>query len=223
MKKFSLLIIAIINVIVTGVYIAMSPSDVVPSHYNIMGEVDAYGSKWFYMLMPCILIILSLIYLVRCICAEKGKLENYEEGKEFKILVAIFVFFVILFWYLSIIAIKGNVNIPNSLSSIFNISFGGLIIYLSNMFGKTRQNKYFGIRLSSTLNNKYVWKKTHRFAGYMGVISGFLMIIFGIISLFIKNNTKYMLPISLGIFLVLGVIIPMIYSYVLYAKEKSSK
>lgn len=223
MKKFSLLILSVINAIVSGIYIAMSPVDIVPSHYNIMGEVDAYSSKWFYMFMPCILILLAVINLVRCTLAEKGKLESYEVNKEFKIVVGIFAFFLALFWYLTAASINGNMDISPSLSPVFSILMGGFLIYVSNMFGKIKQNRFFGIRLSSTLNSKYVWKKTHRLGGYMGVIGGFIMVIIGIIALVIKDSAPYLLPVSLGCFIVLGVIIPTIYSYVLYAKEKSSK
>lgn len=221
MKKFILLILSVINAIVSGIYIAMSPLEVVPSHYNIRGEVDAYSTKWFYMLMPCLLILIAVIYFVRCIYAKKSKLENYDEKNEFKIIVAIFAFLVVLFWYLSVVAINGAMNVSSSLSSLLNILMGVLFIYLSNMFGKTKQNRFFGIRIGSTLKSKSVWKKTHRLGGYMGVISGFLMVILGIISLFVNTISSYLLSISLGIYVVLGVIIPIVYSYILYSKEKN--
>lgn len=223
MKKIILLILSVLNAVASAVYIAMSPVDIVPSHYNIMGEADAYSSKWSAMLMPCVLVLLSAIYFARCIYAKKAKSEDYEENKEFKIVVAIFALFVVLFWYLNIVCVSGKINIADSLGPVLNISMGVLFIYLSNMFGKTKQNRVFGIRLSSTLNSKYVWKKTHRLGGYLGVIAGFIMTILGIISLLINKPTPLLLPISLGIFIVLAVIIPIIYSYILYAKEKKSK
>lgn len=223
MKKIILLILSVLNAVASAVYIAMSPVDIVPSHYNIMGEADAYSSKWSAMLMPCVLVLLSAIYFARCIYAKKAKSEDYEENKEFKIVVVIFALFVVLFWYLNIVCVSGKINIADSLGPVLNISMGVLFIYLSNMFGKTKQNRVFGIRLSSTLNSKYVWKKTHRLGGYLGVIAGFIMTILGIISLLINKPTPLLLPISLGIFIVLAVIIPIIYSYILYAKEKKSK
>lgn len=223
MKKFSLLILSIINAIVSAIYIAMSPLETVPSHYNVMGEVDAYSSKWFAMSMPSIIIVLTVIFLVRCIYAEKVKSESFDENNEFKVVTSVFILLLAIFWYLIVVSINGKTNISDSLGSVFNIAIGGFIIYLSNMFGKLKQNRLFGIRLSSTLNSKYVWKKTHRLGGYMGFISGILMVVLGVISIFIANFALTLLLISFTIYIVLGVIIPLIYSYVIAYKEKNKE
>lgn len=221
MKKFSLLILSIINAIATAVFISLSPLDIVPSHYNAMGEIDAYSSKWFCMIMPCILIVLALIYLARCIYAEKIKPEYYEEKREFKIVISIFILFLVIFWYLNVVCINSIKNISDSLIPVLIISLGGFIMYLSNMYGKLKQNNIVGIRIMPTLNSEYVWKKTHRFGGYMGVISGLLMIVMGIISIFIDNYNLSLFFIALTIFIILNVIIPIIYSYIVFSKEKS--
>lgn len=221
MKKFSLLILSIINAIANAIYISLSPLDIVPSHYNAMGEVDAYSSKWFFMIMPCILIVLALIYLARCIYAEKIKPEYYSEKREFKIVISIFILFLVIFWYFNLVCINGVKNISDSLTPVLIILLGGFIMYLGNMYGKLKQNNKVGIRVGSTLNSEYVWKKTHRFGGYMGVISGFLMIVMGIISIFINNYNLYLFYIALTIFIILNVIIPVIYSYIISSKEKS--
>lgn len=222
MKKFILLILSVINAMVSAIYVSMSPLDMVPSHYNLMGEADAYSSKWFAMLMPCIIIVLSVIYLVRCIYAEKVKLDSFDEKNEFKVVTGIFILLLVIFWYLILVCISGKINISDSLVSVFNIALGGFVIYLSNMFGKLKQNRLFGIRLSTTLNSKYVWKKTHRLGGYMGVISGLLMVVLGVISIFISNLSSTLSIISLTVFIVLDVVIPTIYSYVIAHKEKNS-
>ena len=71
MKKFAFLILSLINAALTAVYVALLPLDIVPMHYNINGVADSYSSKWFVMLMPCILIVLGIIYLIYSIVAEK--------------------------------------------------------------------------------------------------------------------------------------------------------
>lgn len=54
MKKFAFLILSLINAALTVVYVALSPLEIVPMHYNINGVADGYSSKWFVMFMPCI-------------------------------------------------------------------------------------------------------------------------------------------------------------------------
>ena len=184
-----------------------------------MGEVDGYSSKWFIMMLPCILIVVGFIYLIRSIYAEKNKPEHYDEKIEFKIAASLFVLFLVIFWYLSVVCLTGISNISNSVTTVLCISLGGFIIYMSNIYGKLKQNSVVGIRINSTLNSEYVWKKTHRFGGYMGVIAGLLMIVIGIISIFI--NKLSLLYIALIVFIILDVIVPVVYSYVIYAKEKS--
>ena len=53
MKKFAFLILSLINAALTAVYVALSPLEIVPMHYNIDGVADSYSSKWFVMFMPC--------------------------------------------------------------------------------------------------------------------------------------------------------------------------
>ena len=71
MKKFVYLIISIINAVITAIYIALSPNNIIPSHYNTQGIADAYSSKWFVMAMPCVLVVICLIYLIYEVIADK--------------------------------------------------------------------------------------------------------------------------------------------------------
>jgi len=40
--------------------------------------------------------------------------------------------------------------------------------------GRIRQNYFFGIKTPWTLANEEVWRKTHRFTGYVWVAAGFV-------------------------------------------------
>ena len=59
MKKYILLIISLINIAVTGVFIAFNPNEELPSHYNVNGIADAYSSKWMLLFIPSILVLFS--------------------------------------------------------------------------------------------------------------------------------------------------------------------
>ena len=70
-----------------------------------------------------------------------------------------------------------------------------------------------GIRLPWTLNNENNWIKTHRLSGFLWVISGLILLLTTLIN---KNLSFYVLIISI----ILTVIIPCIYSFILYKKSK---
>ena len=95
MKKFAFLILSLVNAALTAVYVALSPLDIVSMHYNINGVADSYSSKWFVMLMPCILIVLGIIYLIYGFVAERY--ENLLKNQKYvgRIVLGLFLFFII--------------------------------------------------------------------------------------------------------------------------------
>ena len=222
MKKFAFLILALINAALTAVYVALSPLEIVPIHYNIDGVADSYSSKWFVMFMPCILIVLGIIYLIYSFVAERNE-KMLKNQKYFgRIVLGIFLFFIILFWYLTIICISGATEMGNSAEYILAAALGALMLFISNMLPKVKQNKTLGIRISATLSSETVWKKTHKLGGYLGVISGAVMVILAIVGMIFKLNGMAVLFGGLGLFLVVACIIPCIYASVLYSKEKKT-
>ncbi len=57
MKRFIFFIASLINIAASVVYIAVSPYDVVPTHWNFQGVADGFMSKWTMLFMPVTLII----------------------------------------------------------------------------------------------------------------------------------------------------------------------
>lgn len=222
MKKFVFLILSLINAALTAVYVALSPLEIVPSHYNINGVADGYSSKWFVMFMPCILIVLGIIYLIYSFVAQHHEKMLKNQKYVGKIVLGIFLFFIILFWYLTVICISGATQMGNAAEYILAAALGALMLFISNMLPKVKQNKTLGIRIPATLSSETVWKKTHKLGGYLGVISGAVMVILAIVGMIFKLNGMAVLFGGLGLFLVVACIIPCIYASVLYSKEKKA-
>ena len=84
---------------------------------------------------------------------------------------------------------------------------GVIFIALGNYLPKARLNYTFGYKLPWTLNSEENWNRTHRLAGWLMVICGFVFII----NAFILS--KWVL---LACFI--AAVVPIIYSYVLYKK-----
>lgn len=222
MKKFVFLILSLVNAALTAVYVALSPLEIVPSHYNINGVADGYSSKWLVMLMPCIIIVLGIIYLIYGFVAEHY--ENMLKNQKYvgKIVLGIFLFFLIDFWYLTVTCISGATKMGNAFEYILAAASGALMLFISNILPKVKQNSSLGIRIPATLSSETVWKKTHKLGGYLGVISGAVMVILAIVGMIFKLNGWAVLLGGLGLFIVVACIIPCIYASVLYSKEKKT-
>ena len=222
MKKFAFLILSLINAALTVVYVALSPLEIVPMHYNINGVADGYSSKWFVMFMPCILIVLGIIYLIYSIVAEKYEKLLKNQKYLGRIVLGLFLFFIILFWYLTIICISGATKMGNAFEYILAAAVGALMLFISNILPKIKQNSSLGIKTHATLSSETVWKKSHKLGGYLGVISGGIMVILAIVGMIFRLNGMAVLFGGLVLFLVVACIIPCIYASILYSKEKKS-
>ncbi len=86
---------------------------------------------------------------------------------------------------------------------------GCVVVICGNFLPKCRRNYTIGIKLPWTLDNEDNWNRTHRFAGFVWVFGGFLIIINAFI------HISYLL-----IAVVIGLLLlPPIYSYSLYRKQ----
>ena len=90
------------------------------------------------------------------------------------------------------------------------IFMGVMFVVIGNYLPKTKQNYTMGIKLPWTLNSEENWNKTHRLGGYVWVIGGICIIL-------TSGLNEYSYPLSMTILLLL-VIIPAVYSYLLYKK-----
>lgn len=85
---------------------------------------------------------------------------------------------------------------------------GVLLVICGNYLPKCKRNYTMGIRLPWTLDSDDNWNKTHRFAGPIWVIGGFL---------FIATAFFDTLYAGLGVIAII-VVLPAIYSYLTYRK-----
>ena len=102
-----------------------------------------------------------------------------------------------------------------SLKIIF-LLLGVLFAALGNYLPSVKPNYFIGMRTPWTLESEVVWKKTHRLAGKLWVIGGLV-----VICLAVLLDTADMLSIFLTITAVIT-IIPLVYSYIWFQREKKS-
>lgn len=218
MKKFSMLITSIIYMAVTAIYIAVSPIDSVPSHWNEQGVADAFSSKWINLGFSAVLILYGVVYMIVHIVSSR-----YENGRKNikyadKVIWAIFIMSSALFCMFTVASMLSVTEMGNLMPLAVLAIIGALMIYMGNLLPKLKQNGWLGIRTSATLSNETVWKKTHKFGGYCGVLAGVVMIVMAVWGLVINAEGLTTLMTGVVIFVVFGAVVPSIYAAILGAK-----
>lgn len=194
--------------IVTFVFVAMIflLPETIPIHWNLNGEVDNYGSRYFCLILSFLPIISYYgMLLTRNIDPNQKEIEARIDTYEFmrKLISSLFIAIQIFFYYMVLVK---NANVQIGLCTILGI----FLIAIGNYLPKVPQNYFLGVKTPWALKNDIVWKKTNKVGGYCFVGFGLLIIVAG----FIKHIGFYL--IVLGCLII--VIIPLVYSYFIYKK-----
>ena len=91
---------------------------------------------------------------------------------------------------------------------IVNIMVGIMFIILGNYVHKVKQNYTVGMKLPWTLNSEENWNRINRMTGWILILSGLL---------FLMNSLLLKTEIVFAVIL-LVILVPMIYSFILYKK-----
>lgn len=149
----------------------------VPTHWNLHGEADEFGSPWTALLLfPGVLAGLGVLLHVLPILGPFRR--NFEQFAPTYGRVAVVALLTIL--GLQAIVLMKSAGLPISIGRSFCIVLGLLFAALGNWMGKLRRNFYVGIRTPWTLANEAVWERTHRLGGKLFTVQGVLAAVVGL-------------------------------------------
>lgn len=181
--------------------------DTLAIHFNAAGEPDGWSSKAFAVLgMPCIL--LAAHWLCMFVTLADPKRQNIS-GKIFSLVIWIMPAVSLLCGALTMGTALGKGLDVNMIAAVF---VGFLFIIIGNYLPKCRQNYTVGIKVPWALHDEENWNRTHRFAGRLWVIGGFIFLILGLFGKLLAGLIV-ILPMAVA---------PVIYSYVYYLKHRES-
>jgi uncharacterized membrane protein len=210
-KKEIFLTGLIVLMFIIAVYFYQKLPDKIPTHWNAEGKINGYSSKAFgIFLLPSITVIMYLLFLLI------PKIEVYKKNiqafsKHFFIFkLALILFFMVLF----------IVTIMQSMGYIFNMNYviipacAILFYIIGYMLKYAKRNFFIGIRTPWTLSSEKVWDKTHALGSTLFKIvslTALMGMFFGKYGFWIM-----LIPLlTISLFLV-------VYSYVLFSKEKAN-
>ena len=192
--------------IIIGLILWNKLPDQVPIHWDINGAVDDYATKTqAVFLMPLVLVAFQWI------CVLGTSLDPKKQNINGKI-------FTLVLWIIPVISLLCNSMVyatalghKVSVEIIMPLFFGALFIVIGNYLPKCKQSYTIGFKLPWTLNDEENWNKTHRLAGFLWVIGGIVIMATAFLGAFWL----------FFVVLIPMVIVPFVYSYLLYKKTKT--
>lgn len=177
MKKAYKWIIAlvVIGFVIVGLFFSMAPAQI-PVHYDINGQIDRWGSKYEFILLPIINLLFGgfMAWLAR---REQKQGREMNEQVVAGMTVCVLVFFNLLWLFFMWKAIDVD-NFDSGLGELSTKAFMILIfasfIPLGNSMPKAQRNSIYGLRTKWSMANDRCWQKSQRFGGYALVISGII-------------------------------------------------
>lgn len=183
--------------------------DLVPTHWNTMGEIDKYSPKAFGAFMAPVIMIFTWSGMKFLPKIDPRK-KNYEKfDKSYSVIVSILLTFFLVIHAVTLLAALGY---GISIEKIIPLIVGVLFIVIGNYLPKSKSNFFYGIKTPWTLSSEVSWRKTHRLGGKLFVVAGIVCILS---SFLLKGNIK---AVVFFIAIMIAAIVPIVASY-FYAKN----
>jgi uncharacterized membrane protein len=182
----------------------------VPVHWGISGDADRYGSRFEgAFLMPAIMV--ALFVIMQWFPSRDPRYANILKFRgAYDTVVAAIVAFL---GAVHALALGSSLGWQVDMTTVVLVGIGALFMLLGNLLPLARSNFIFGIRTPWTLSSDSVWTRSHRVGGYGMVAAGLVTIV----SAFLAKPAG--VAVALVSLLAAG-IVPVVYSYLLWSRER---
>jgi uncharacterized membrane protein len=209
MKTQHAVIAAVVLMVVTVAYsAALWPAlpDRIPTHWNMHGQVDGWGSRafgaWF---VPTLMVAMGLLMVgLPWLSPKSFKVDDFRHVYNY-VMVMILVMFVGMHVVMLQAALHPTVDVGKWLI----VGLCGFLALIGNVMSKVRRNFWMGIRTPWTLADDRVWVATHRFGARTMVASGAL----GALIVGLGGS-----PVAAFVLIMVGALAPCLYSLVIYKR-----
>lgn len=185
-----------------------------PIHWGLDGQPDQFADKWTALTMPAIIaaaVSLLLYFLPALETREKG----LERSRGLYFVVWGSTLLLSLLIQLAVISVAFGWSVHGT--SFILAGVGLTFVLIGNQLGKSRSMYLIGIRTPWTLASEEVWIKTHRMAGKLMVAGGLVLTVGAFLPL-----PSGVIATMIGAVLVVAVAVPVIYSFLLWRRERAA-
>ena len=165
----------LLGFVLAGIFMTIAP-DTIPVHYNIRGEVDRWGSKYEFLILP----VINLIFGVFMALVARNEAKHGRDMNA-KVVGVMNVWILLLFNVLWAVFMWKAVDLENLGSDLGDLSTKGIMMLLSlsliplgNSMPKVQRNSIYGLRTKWSMANDHCWQQSQRIGGYIMVVCGIL-------------------------------------------------
>jgi uncharacterized membrane protein len=180
MKRGYFLASFILTAAVTLISVYFYPRlpELIPTHWNIHGKVNAYGEKqWALFLIPAIMILLVILFrALAWLSPRHFSVDSFRPTFDFVMFLV-----VGLMAYIQMLVLWAAFHHDESMGRFTLAGIFLFFAFLGNVLGKVRRNFWLGVRTPWTLASERVWNDTHRFSARLFVAVGLLGFIISLI------------------------------------------
>ena len=164
------------------------------------------GISAVFLILPAVLLAVQWLCVLLTLKLDR----NVEQNR--KIMSIMFWIMPVISLMSSIVIFTSSLGYTSNLYAILLAVIGVPFIIIGNYMPKTTRNITMGIKLKWTLSSDENWNATHRFAGKVYVVCGFLCLL-------AMPLPAVVFPYICIAIILVCVVLPVIYSYRLYKKQ----
>lgn len=223
MKSKVLLGLSGLPLLITIMLLRIVP-DEIPAHYDAMGNIDRWGSKYELLILPMMIIVFQVLWTFVLHSFQKKQTSSDDEKtiaeakQNERVLRVVSIGTLILFTALHFfMMISAIITVRDDLQTLafdvwmlLSILMGLFFIIMGNILPKTKRNGVVGLRTKWSMASDETWSKTNRFGGLVMMLIGLLVVIESL--LFQEIWTV----IIMLILLIVGTIVMVVYSWKVY-------
>ena len=207
-NKRTLILTSILTLlpILIGVIFWKRLPDPMAMHFGVDNEPNGFTGKAFAVFgLP--LLLLALEWLGAFVTSRDPRKQNISPKM-----------FSLVLWIIPVVSLFVFAAIyPYNLGYRLDITFVAelllslMLIIVGNYLPKARQNYTIGIRVPWTLANEENWNRTHRFAGFLWMACGLVMLVLTL--------CRVIPPFLLIGIVILTTLVPCVYSFLLHTRK----
>ena len=189
------------------------PEDLqLPVHWDLSGQPDSWAGKWIGLLMPAgMTAALSLLFWFLPSLEPRGRNFLRSQGLYLWGWAAV----LLLGAAIQLVVLSEALDWGVAANHVIVAALGIMFVLIGNQLGKSRSMYMVGLRTPWTLASEEVWIRTHRLAGKLMVLAGLIALVAAFMPL-----PAGLLANILGAGIAVAIVIPVVYSFLLWRREK---